>query len=164
MARKRQGLISQQNKLHPLYRQTTTEGRSNTPSSYKFQERPTKTMKNVGEKHAILIGEPQAIDQRPPPHVAGARPKMVGKLHGRRTLRTRTSQKNKSGCRSSGNVDLCSMRGRHNIYAKRDAITPKGQYRRRYETKNETTSVCYSRVPGCRRCSRWLSVQRDDTV
>ena len=49
--------------------------------SYKFQERPTKTMKNVGEKHAILIGEPPAIDQRPPPHVAGARPKMVGKLH-----------------------------------------------------------------------------------
>ena len=32
-------------------------------------------MKNVGEKHAILIGEPPAIDQRPPPHVAGARPK-----------------------------------------------------------------------------------------
>ena len=30
------------------------------------------------------------------------------------------------------------MRGRHNIYAKRDAITPKGQYRRRYETKSET--------------------------
>ena len=61
--------------------------------SYKFQERPTTTMKNVGEKHAILIGEPPAIDQRPPPHVAGARPKMVGKLHGRRTLRTRTSQR-----------------------------------------------------------------------